>query len=401
MRVAILTNEYVSEEANFDGGIANHLAKIALVLKEMGHEPLVFVGSTKSEKIFHQGVEVHRVSFKINWFYKLLDKLSSFQYQTLLNVLWESYYLRRQIKAIHKQEKIDLILFTSFKSLGILRPRNIPSLMLLAGSVELWDKANGVEYKRFRDKQFLLLEKYDLKFTKNIYAPSYFLSKEIGKRFNKSIDVIETPYLPQFKDPDNSKLSEVQKKFGNKPYLIFFGRIALFKGAIDIADLLEDLFNQNQDINFLFVGKDLGYKGKSTVDYIREKVSNYSDRIEIIEQVHHNQLFPLIKNAKAVVIPSRIENLSNASIESLALGKAIVASKNVSFEQVITEGENGFLANHSNPKELLVAIQELLKLDESQLKKLEEKSLQIVDRFHPSITVGNLVKKMEEILGKR
>jgi glycosyltransferase involved in cell wall biosynthesis len=244
------------------------------------------------------------------------------------------------------------------------------------------------------------LEKYDLKFTKNIYAPSYFLSKEMGKRFNKSIDVIETPYLPQFKDPDNSKLSEVQKKFGNKPYLIFFGRIALFKGAIDIADLLEDLFNQNQDINFLFVGKDLGYKGKSTVDYIREKVSNYSDRIEIIEQVHHNQLFPLIKNAKAVVIPSRIENLSNASIESLALGKAIVASKNVSFEQVITESENGFLANHSNPKELLVAIQELLKLDESQLKKMEEKSLQIVDRFHPSLTVGNLVKKMEEILGK-
>ena len=401
MRVAILTNEYVSEEANFDGGIANHLAKIALVLKEMGHEPIVFVGSTINEKIFHQGVEVHRVSFKINWFYKLLDKLSRFQYQTLLNVLWESYYLRRQIKVIHKQEKIDLILFTSFKSLGILRPRNISSLMLLAGSVELWDKANGVEYKRFRDKQFLLLEKYDLKFTKNIYAPSYFLSKEIGKRFNKSIDVIETPYLPQFKDPDNSKLSEVQKKFENKPYLIFFGRIALFKGAIDIADLLEDLFNQNQDINFLFVGKDLGYKGKSTVDYIREKVSNYSDRIEIIEQVHHNQLFPLIKNAKAVIIPSRIENLSNASIESLALGKAIVASKNVSFEQVITDGENGFLANHSNPKELLVAIQELLKLDESQLKKMEEKSLQIVDRFHPSLTVGNLVKKMEEILGKR
>ena len=107
MRVAILTNEYVSEEANFDGGIANHLAKIALVLKEMGHEPIVFVGSTKSEKIFHQGVEVHRVSFKINWLYKLLDKLSRFQYQTLLNVLWESYYLRRKIIAIHKQEKID------------------------------------------------------------------------------------------------------------------------------------------------------------------------------------------------------------------------------------------------------------------------------------------------------
>lgn len=401
MRVAILTNEYVSEEANFDGGIANHLAKIALVLKEMGHEPIVFVGSTINEKIFHQGVEVHRVSFKINWLYKLLDKLSRFQYQTLLNILWESYYLRKQIKAIHKQEKIDLILFTSFKSLGILRPRNIPSLMLLAGSVELWDKANGAEYKKFREKQFLILEKFDLKFTKNIYAPSYFLSKEMGKRFNKSIDVIETPYLPQFKDPDNSKLLEVQKKFRNKSYLIFFGRIALFKGAIDIADLLEDLFNQNQDINFLFVGKDLGYKGKSTVDYIREKASNHSDRIEIIEQVHHNQLFPLIKNAKAVVIPSRIENLSNASIESLALGKAIVASKNVSFEQVITEGESGFLANHSNPKELLVAIQKLLKLDESQLKKMEEKSLQIVDRFHPSLTVGNLVKKMEEILGKR
>ena len=99
-------------------------------MKEMGHEPIVFVGSTINERIIHQGIEVQRVSFKINWFYKLLDKLSRFQYQTLLNVLWESYYLRRKIIAIHKQEKIDLILFTSFKSLGILRARKIRSLMI-------------------------------------------------------------------------------------------------------------------------------------------------------------------------------------------------------------------------------------------------------------------------------
>jgi glycosyltransferase involved in cell wall biosynthesis len=397
MRVGIITNEYVSEKANFDGGIANHLSKIAIALKEMGHEPIVFVTSESNETIQHAGIEVIRVKKEINFLYKLFDKISRFNYQTWLNVIWESYALRKRIRKYDKSNKIDVLLFTSFKSLGILRPRRIPSLMLLAGSVELWDQANGLEYRSFREKQFLILEKFDIKFTKNIYAPSHFLANEMGKRYKKKIDVIETPFLPQFKNPDYTTLELINTKFKNQPYLIFFGRIALFKGAIDIADLLEDLFEHDKQINFLFVGKDLGYQGGSTIDYIKKKASNYIDRIEIVEQVPHNQLFPLIQGAKGVVLPSRIENLSNASIETLALGKALIASRGVSFEQVVEEGKNGFLAEHSNPKDLLRAIIHFLSLDEQQIKEMEANSLKTIERLHPSITVGRLIDKLQEI----
>jgi glycogen(starch) synthase len=397
MRIAIITNEYVSEKANFDGGIANHLSKIALVLNEMGHDPIVFVTSDTNEIIQYAGIEVVRVKSEINLLYKLCDKLTRFKFQIWLNVLWESYALRKQILKRNKTNKIDAILFTSYKSLGILRPRKIPSLMLLAGSVELWDQANGLEYRSFREKQFLILEKFDIKFTKNIYAPSHFLANEMGKRYKKKIDVIETPYLPQFKNPDYTTLELINTKFKNQPYLIFFGRIALFKGAIDIADLLEDLFEHDKEINFLFVGKDLGYQGGSTIDYIKKKASNYIDRIEIVEQVPHNQLFPLIQGAKGVVLPSRIENLSNASIETLALGKALIASRGVSFEQVVEEGKNGFLAEHSNPQDLLRAIIHFLSLDEQQIKEMEANSLKTIERLHPSITVGRLIDKLQEI----
>jgi glycogen(starch) synthase len=397
MRIAIITNEYVSEKANFDGGIANHLSKIALALNEMGHKPIVFVISDTNETIQYAGIDVVRVKSKINLLYKLFDKLTRFKFQIWLNVLWESYALRKQILKRNNSNKIDALLFTSYKSLGILRARKIPSLMLLAGSVEMWDKANGLEYRSFREKQFLILEKFDIKFTKNIYAPSYFLANEMGKRYNKKIDVIETPYLPQFKNPDYTTLELINTKFKNQPYLIFFGRIALFKGAIDIADLLENLFEHDNQINFLFVGKDLGYQGVSTIDYIKKKTSKYIDRIEIVEQVPHNQLFPLIQGAKGVVLPSRIENLSNASIETLALGKVLIASRGVSFEQVVEEGKNGFLAEHSNPKDLLRAIIHFLSLDEQQIKEMENNSLKTIERLHPSITVGRLIDKLQEI----
>ena len=45
MRIAITTNEFISEPNSYDGGIANYLYRFSLALKDFGHEPIIFLTS--------------------------------------------------------------------------------------------------------------------------------------------------------------------------------------------------------------------------------------------------------------------------------------------------------------------------------------------------------------------
>ncbi len=60
-------------------------------------------------------------------------------------------------------------------------------------------------------------------------------------------------------------------------------------------------------------------------------------------QCPHNQLYPVIKGARLVVLPSLIDNFPNTCLEAMALAKPVVGTTGASFEELIVEGKTGFL----------------------------------------------------------
>jgi len=78
-------------------------------------------------------------------------------------------------------------------------------------------------------------------------------------------------------------------------------------------------------------------------NYMSAICGEYADRLIFIGQIPHEQLYPVISGARLVVLPSLIDNMPNACLEAMALGKPVVGTRGASFEEMIRDGETGFL----------------------------------------------------------
>ncbi|MBD2519710.1 glycosyltransferase family 4 protein [Nostoc sp. FACHB-973] len=98
------------------------------------------------------------------------------------------------------------------------------------------------------------------------------------------------------------------------------------------------------DCHVAFVGLDVSSSlAPSMKEYAVSLCSQYTDRLIFIDQIPHTQLYPVIAGAKLVVLPFLIDNLPNACLEAMGLGKSIIGTIGASFEELLAEGETGFL----------------------------------------------------------
>lgn len=398
MRIAYLTSEFVSEPNSFDGGLSNYLFKVAFELKKHGHEPIIVVSSFENKHIKHEGISVHRVKPEKNLIYKAADKLSRFKFQLTLDLLLQSYTVNKKIKELNQENKIDLIQFPSHHAIGFFVPKNIKSVMRISGYQKLADPANGLNYKTIRERQWQIIEHRTYKKAKNIFGPSYFLSEIISKEFKKPVQVIESPFDNRKIEYDNTILDEIKKESKHGKFGLFFGRLAQIKGLIEVANILNTFFLNHPNLYFVIIGKDVGHNGLSSLDFLYSKIKFNSNRLIYFKEQSHNKLMPVIKNADFVIMPSRIENFPNACVEAMSLSKIVIASKGISFEQLINDKENGFLFENANSKDLLKVIEQVLNLPSERKKEIEENAKKTVERLHPDITVNKLINYYQSII---
>jgi glycosyltransferase involved in cell wall biosynthesis len=400
MRIVFITTEFVSEEGSFDGGLANYLYKICLALKERNHEPIVILNSKKNnnsdETLFYNGIEVHRVSWKINLLYKALDKLSRFRWQPFFNTLWTSYYLNKYAKKINRKKKIDIIQIADMGALPFFRPSNIPSVVRASSILKLWNQASEKIPTR-QDKSLEMISALNYKRSKAIYAPSHFLAGEIREMSNKKVSVIETLFLKKNLEENPLIVDAIHDTIGGAKYLLFYGRLGIWKGIVEIGNILFPLLEKNKDLFFVFIGKDKGvHNNESSVDFLKRKAKQFSNRVLHFKNVRHEKLIPVIKKAYAVILPSRIENLPNACIEAMGMGKVVLGTNRVSFEQLIVDGYSGFLFEPMNEEDLLKKIEQILNLEEHEKKEIEKKAAERIELHHPEKIVPQLVDYLKE-----
>tara|TARA_B100001287_G_scaffold72444_1_gene60081 strand:- start:13019 stop:14218 length:1200 start_codon:yes stop_codon:yes gene_type:complete len=398
MRIAFLTSEYVTEPNSFDGGLSNYLFKVAFELKKFGHEPMIIVSSFENKYLKHEGISIHRVKPERNLIYKAADKLSRFKFQLTLDLLLQSHAVNKKIKEINKESKIDIIQFPSHHAIGFFVPKKIKSVLRISGYQKLADPANGLNYKTIRERQWQILEHLTYKKAKNIFGPSYFLSKIISKEFKKDVKVIESPYDIRKIKYNNEILQKINNISKNAKFGLFYGRLAQIKGLVEIANILNSFFKKNPNLFFVIVGKDVGYNGLKSLNYINSKLTNNRERLIYFKEQCHQKLMPIIKNAEFVLMPSRIENFPNACVEAMSLSKIVIASNGISFEQLINDKENGFLFENADSKNLLKVIEQVLNLPPKRKKEIEENAKQTIERLHPDITVKKLINYYQSII---
>lgn len=394
LRIAFATPEYVTE-AYFDGGIANYTYRVAKALAGMGHEVRVLTFSEIDEGEFeHDGVTVHRI--KSSKWCSQIHRLTRYRLPTTILFLDLSVKVYRKLKSLNSQQPLHLVQFPNYSCCGLVSMcfLNVPQVLRASSYQPAWNAAAGVK-RNLNSRLVERLERLQFRLSRYVYAPSRTLQRMLAKEAQlPDVRVIPTPFYMETWEWDNLVYDRFLK---GKKYLLFFGRFQLHKGFHTLAQALPRVLEQYPDLYVALVGRDMESSlAPSMADYARAQCGSSAERLVVLGNLPHSQLYPVIAGAHLVVLPSLIDNLSNACLEAMGLGKAVIGTEGTSFDELISDGETGFLVAPNNPAALAERI--ISAWIHPKLAEMEAAAREEVLRFSPERTVETLLTYYREIL---
>lgn len=395
MRIAFLTPEYVTE-SNFDGGLANYLHRIALGMKQHGHDVEIFTRSDQNETVYHEGILVNRVK-KNGFIFKCINRLTRYRFRRTLNILSLSHCLRKTLLKRHRHQHFDIVQASSYLACGLFLTfcRPAPIISRISSYEPLWRKF--YRKRLTRQQRFIeWLELLALRRSNAVYAPSELLCRVIRENENIEADVLRPPF---FIETNNLDESIYKKHLMGKKYLVFFGSLGLLKGGEALARSLPDLLATYPKMFFVFAGKVFGGpENQSMLDYIKDKAGRYSNQIIYLGVLPHYQLYPIVQNSQAVVLPSLIDNLPNTMLEAMALGKVVIGTKGNSFDEFIDDGISGVIVEANNSAQLFRSMERVWNMSEEERINIGRMAQQSIASLSPEIVCRKLEEYFQQFI---
>jgi len=403
MHIVYLVHSF-SWDGRYVGGAGQYVANIANIMVKQGHEVDVIVEASFSDVIDINGIRVHPVN-EVGDFVKG-GPLST--RQKVYRNLKRSYWYNKKVKEIHKKNKIDIVQSANIFGLALLRNRRIPYVVRMSDYPSLWrhfvsiecDYQDAMRTRRLDEELSLLA----CKRADRVIAPSILLKELLKKRWNKDVTIIESPV--DISCVNGAVLQEPEIE--SDKYLVTYGRLSYRKEIHIIAQIIDDFLEKYPDMKYVIIGENSKVKHNekniAVWDYLKLHVENHSDRLVLMKDISdRKRLFGIIKNAYACVLPTRIDNLPNAVLEAMALGKIIVSSTSeygTSVEQLITDGESGFLAQVDDEESLLCKIDQAMSLSQEKKQTIEQKAKDRVKDLTPEKVYKKMIDIYQEVIEK-
>ncbi|QZY53256.1 glycosyltransferase [Leucobacter tenebrionis] len=156
--------------------------------------------------------------------------------------------------------------------------------------------------------------------------------------------------------------------------LVFVGRVTLEK-EIDVILRAIPRIDPQLDVSLTIVGD--GDQRKNL-----EKLAGdlgIAQRVHFTGRVSDQQLRAHLTEASVFVIASIAELQSIATMEAMASGLPIVAANAMALPHLVHEGENGYLFQAGNDRELADRVESILKLPPEQYRRMQQASLEAVE----------------------
>jgi len=143
--------------------------------------------------------------------------------------------------------------------------------------------------------------------------------------------------------------------------VLFVGRFDAMKGLHELFTSLT-LLPRPSTVQLVLIG------GDGPASAVQKRLVELVGDLGIIEQVEfagrvaHERLTEYYTRAAVVVLPSRYESFGLVTLEALACGTPVVATRTGVAPEIIAPGVNGYLAEVNNPASLAAAISAALEL---------------------------------------
>jgi glycosyltransferase involved in cell wall biosynthesis len=397
LRIAFATPEYVTEN-HFDGGLANYLNRVSKILAGLGHDVHVVTLSQQDEAEFeHEGVMVHRLTLKRGW--QTLNRLTRYSFPTTLHWLNFSTQVFRKLKQLHRQEPFHLIQYPSYSSCGVFSIPLLRAAHIVRTSSYDPDCNDLAGVKRNLDVTFAEgLQALQYRLTRNVHVPSFAMQTTLSTKAGvRNARVIRSPFYVETRDWDTTVWEQFLK---DKRYVLYFGRFQLHKGFHTLVQALPRFLERYEHAYAVCVGRDMETQlGPSMAAFARSHCGPFADRLILLDNLPHAQLYPVIERAHLVALPSLIDNLPNSCLEAMGLGKVVIGTKGTSFEELIVDGVNGFLVEPNDPEALSEKL--IAAWGDPGLAVMSAAAKQTMCEFAPEKTVTSLLSYYFGVLNGR
>ncbi|WP_395043418.1 glycosyltransferase family 4 protein [Flavobacterium sp.] len=324
MHIAFLTPEYPHPKVIHAAGIGTSIKNLADALTRKGEKVTMFVyGQKNDEIIVEAGLEIH------------LIKQKNYKFGT-----WYFYnkHIQNYINKVIISKKIDIIEAPDWTGFSAIMNFRIPLVIRFHGSDAYFCHLENRKQK-FKNKFF---EKLAISKANAFIAPTKFagdLSKKLFHIKNKPIKTINYGL-------ELSKFHNLNPEKYEKETILYLGSIIRKKGIFEIPKIFSIISKQFPNAKLILIGSDtfdLQTKSKSTwkllETFFDNKNVNYLGKIPYIEVQQY------IKNAHVCIFPTFAETFGMVTIESMALSKPVVNSNFGWSNELIIDGESGYLVH--------------------------------------------------------
>ncbi len=395
LRLAFVTFQFPSE-GDFAGGVGQELYRIALEMCARGCEVHVFV-VTKSESgdRTHEGLEIHRVPsgdwhrrFR-RWTRKRVPLSQSMRW------LEAAFRIYRRMRAEHRRRRFDFGFYANTYGAGLFASLllRVPAITWVGSFRPIQHAVVEIPYTA-DSRSIEGLESLQYQLAHRVWVPSHDTRRHMQAAGFERVEVVHKPIYLETAALDPSIY---ERRLAGRPYLLFFGRFQEVKGFPVLAEALPRAFARLPDLSVAFAGQDMPWRhGPSLRDHLLSLNREWRERITFLPSLPHAQLYPVIRGARLVVMPSLTENMPNACLEAMALGTPVIGSLGTSFEELIDDGKTGFLSPPGDAAALAARIVEAWRSPE--LPAIGEAARRSVERFAPERTVGEMLARIQAIV---
>ncbi len=237
------------------------------------------------------------------------------------------------------------------------------------------DRLNG--YSRLKDSslvnesetEYFSNAKYlssPSKAMERLVVDNYRVDKNNVKVINNPVDIFqEQKYKPFAKKTDSIRIG-------------FLGRLEPRKGVYVFAESLKPVFDQMDNVESCFIGPDTRLNKGSAGNELRKMLSLWSEMALFTGHLDGAEKQAAIESCDLIVLPSLWENFPYACLESLVLGKYVIATYGSGFDEIITPGINGDLVAPGDSKALAKAVIDAL-AGKKHLVKVDNRN--VIERF--------------------
>lgn len=348
MKIAFLTPEYPHPKTGNSGGIGTSIKNLAIGLLAKDITVRVLVYGQKEDNVFDDnGViiqQIKNIKFKgLSWF--LTRKK-----------------IERIINELHSNNEIDLVEAPDWTGItSFIKPKSCPLIIRLNGSDTYFCHLDNRPVKwinKFHEKR--ALKKAD-----RLLSVSQFTADKTNEIFglNTAFTIIPNPI-------DTNLFQNSNENPQKDKVILYFGSLIRKKGLLELPLIFNKVIENNPNTKLILVGKDVPdiISGKSSTWQMMQELFSEKAKINVdyLGSVPYSEIKIKIEEATVCVFPSFAEALPVSWLEAMAMKKAIVASNVGWANEMIMDGESGFLVSPNNHN--LFASRIIQLLDDSNLR---------------------------------